>query len=378
MLEGAETRPAQGNGGGHGGGTLLGVGVSQRKFKSRIGKGKILKPQILDETAIRGVAFQSHEGGRKRSDHLNLRHVFAGLRVIKELAGAAIQIPLARCVQGLEYIFHDVTRAVLGEIIRECLVRLVGEGDEIGRGVHALNGQMRIRPEMIDDDFHILKIAPVRPDVARLELKTLTPLVIVGRLRRAFRAARHTQETLIRRAGTDTLLAVHIKLAEIPLAAGHFRQSGHPNFGVMLLPTSDAAAAIQNRRHRSRRLVSDGKGGRAGILRPEPHFPRQRIIAAGQPHGDRLLERAGLLQLADGVAGALHGGKRFGLRAGIGIAAVRRDVKVSGRGDGGDERQGAHDDAGNVCAHYFFGSAEFVRGDCFCSSIIPGASCFKL
>ena len=250
LFERARPGAAQRDGSRHGGGPLPVVGIARPEFKIRVGKRQIAETQMLDVTPLRRLAFQAQVRGGERRHHLGLGQILAGQRVVKELASAAVQIPLARRVQTLKDILHDVARAILGEVVREGLPGFVREGDEVRLRVHALDGQVRVGPEVIDDDLDVGEVGPVGTDVAGLELEGLAVLVIVRRLRRAFRAAGHAQVAFVRRAGADALLAVDVELPKPPRAAGHVGHVGHPEFVIVLLPASDAPPAIQHDRLR--------------------------------------------------------------------------------------------------------------------------------
>ncbi|OPZ22701.1 MAG: hypothetical protein BWZ02_03381 [Lentisphaerae bacterium ADurb.BinA184] len=245
-----------------------------------------LETQELDETALVRPAQHGQQLQAARGHHLGGLGSLPRARQVVETAGGAVQVPLSGVAQGLEHIVVVIVGQLRAVGADQGRPAWAGHDDPPRAGVNRGQRRTFLDPEVQVDDFDVAQVAEsanVAGGGDKLRLPALAPTRRQGKPRRRL----HAEQPLGRPARTGGAAAIHIQLAELPLAGRNLGQLGDP--GVVAVhahraPAGDPAAAVEHRLLATPR----GKGHGVGVLRAEDDRFVELVAAAAHPYGERL------------------------------------------------------------------------------------------
>ncbi len=266
--------------------------------------------------------------------------VFAGPGQVRQQPGFAIQLPFARLRQSLDDVFNSIRT-----------MRRKGADGIPARGIkrHVMRALVDVPdrlpgtfPAVKRDDFRVVRIRP-RRDVARLEVESAIRVGVYGaKFREILEVAqlddmRVSRERPFREVkaffGQSRPRQARIareELAEIPRAGPHFGKFQRPEVVFDVRPPGQRPPAADDDLRVLRRFVDDRRLLGAGIFGRKGERLRQ-IVRPGMKNHRHAPGRqpAGMLHLADQIAGPLEMRQRMIRRPRGRVVAVGRDVNLS-------------------------------------------------
>ena len=342
-LESAIFRAGQFDGGGQ---IRLPLGAAVTlagQWRFIVRKREMIEHQMRHKPVVIVITGQGHDIDEPGNDDPRVGEGFPGARQIGEHTRRAVQIPFAR---RLQFLLHVLDEIGLQSVLIHRERRHAGKSHDVLFGINALDQHPRGAPDMQNHHLHVAQIFPLL-EIARGKIKILLrfPMMrpgidALGRIRQAI----HALHADLRPVAAFIGLAIHgnKKLPErrpAGLDVGQFNRPPPHAVHRGFVKTGNHAPATEHRPLVGRRAPDHRRGFRPGIFRREHECFRQRVNAAAELHRKRSPITL-LPGRPDRVARVLRRGQWFGLRAGIGIVAIRRNEEVGSRGHDGGQHHG--------------------------------------
>jgi len=157
---------------------------------------------MLDRRAGLRVTGQRDHGRMARRNHARRGGIFSGQGNITEHAALAVQIPLARLIEGLDHIL-DAVPVARSDVIQRRMPCPPGKNHRTGFRLNRADRKAGEVPAMHDADLLFREAAPCRQDVAVVIDKAVGADIRLDR-----RGGRDKAVSLARPRGTEAALVV--------------------------------------------------------------------------------------------------------------------------------------------------------------------------